>query len=315
LLIGGKNPGVHENINQNIIKSCQHRIREQTYDTILQMVLQMTKIYQDDKSFPEYGFYDKEKFKKFLTNMAIALGLENIQEIQSILSISQEIERLQKLIKTNPTSTELTKALEIKIAEMQILENALNDIKKQFSAIPQNENDTFHDPFVTLKSFIQDENQALLEKIGSVVGLPSTATNYVVMVSSLNNIVSQVELLQQQVLAAELFAPDIDKKFAVDLNAKDFFGQLKIAFRNQASDSATAAVETAMISQLENAIMGAQKFFESSCAMTQPQKQKRQSLILSPVLTSDAQALSAKTNPCRSQPIIPDNKKNRPGST
>lgn len=149
---------------------------------------------------------------------------------------------------------------------LQGAQQELNTAKSEFDAVIKTKRDAFAqvpktseamhvDNFVSLKLAVQSEYAKLTAEASQ--GKLQNASHYTVMLAAMNNVISQVELVQRETLAVALMGPDLDKQLGYDPSAKGMLAELKAAYRGQVKDAGIAVTQQAIMSQLQGALQDA----------------------------------------------------------
>ncbi len=264
-----------ESVNQAVCNNAKVFIREQAYDAMVQLLPEMFGLCAAEQTFQqnhadvnydpfkECGLSDRKRFYDLMNNIAKGLGYASITEYidfeNEIASKQAEVEKCKQALhatwiyKSEPQA-KLTKAEE----ELAFLLQIKEDKRKQFCRLPKNQAELDTDLFVTLKDAIQTEYAALTADIQK--GRLGDGTNYLVLVSSINALVQQIELVQKETIAAELFAPDIDDAIGYDPQNTGVMAQLKLAGREDLKTVGTQLARKGILSQLTGAIDTARYF-------------------------------------------------------
>ncbi len=226
-------------LKDTIIKNSQIYIREQTFDCVadtipnLYELLQMQKSAKqqgldlDNEIFKELGFGEPENLEKFLNDLANNLGFEDTLEADTgnvvkglehlmrlkdnIASCDAEITDLKEQLSGMyffQDKSQINNNLEFAEKQKSQLEQQYNRIKNNVTKLPQTDEEKQNDKFVGLKAVVKRENHRL-NRLARKDKLENS-TNYVVMVSSLNDVIFKAQLTQRGSFLANIL-PDIEE--------------------------------------------------------------------------------------------------------
>lgn len=264
-----------KSINQAVCDNAKSYIREQAYDAMEKMLPQMFNLHANEERFQlnhgnlEYdpfkqcGMCDRTRFYQLMDNVAKGLGFDSITDymnyknelITQTMIVENATRELQAtwFYKSEPQA----KVLKAE-GELTILQNILTDKRKRFATLPETQEQLDTDLFVSLKDAVQSEYAQLTSDIND--GKLEHGTNYLVLVSSFKSMIQQIELVQRETIAAELFSPDIDEFIGFDPQATGIMAQLKLAAREEIKEYASGLLRKGILSQLSQSIQTAGYF-------------------------------------------------------
>lgn len=270
-----------KSINQAVCDNAKAYIREQAYDAMEKMLPQMFNLHANEERFQrnhsnlEYdpfkqcGMCDRTRFYQLMDKVAKGLGFDSIRDYMNyknqLITQTVMVENAKKELQAtwfykNEPQAKLLKAE----GELAILQNILADKRKKFATLPETQEQLDNDLFVSLKDAIQSEYAQLTSDVNN--GKLEHGTNYLVLVSSFNSMIQQIELVQRETIAAELFSPNIDEFIGYDQQATGVMAQLKLAAREEIKEYASGLFRKGILSQLSQSIETAGYF--SSQLMT-----------------------------------------------
>tara|TARA_R110002110_G_scaffold415809_1_gene656466 strand:+ start:217 stop:3963 length:3747 start_codon:yes stop_codon:yes gene_type:complete len=278
-LTGRDLAGDPESINDAVVKQCQKHIREKSFDAIMNIVSSMELLHTTNNRFQSnypdladpfksMSFGSPDRSAALMAGLAEGLGFQSTEYLfelnNRIVLTDNSISKLESEIKQNKgyIYSNDTTALERRLGEakeqQEILSKQLKSLRDEFSSPPVNEQSALNDRFVSVKLAIQEEYTRLTNEAKK--GELKDSNQYMVLVSSLNNIISQVELVQKETLAIELLAPDIDQKMGYSPNAKGIVSNLTAAARGMGKEYAISGAKSGIMSQLQQHIELANNF-------------------------------------------------------
>ena len=262
-------------INQAVCDNAKMFIREKTYEAIAKMIPQMYMLFaMDDRfqknhknllfdAFAQCGLSSRKRYYDLMDNLAKGLGHESIEkyiDFQRMVDVQQAI--VDKA-KTDVAATWMySDVLQQKVTaaeqDLQVLRGIQESKRKEYAALPQSQEQLDTDKFVTMKEVIQNEYLQLTEDIKK--GNLDDGTNYLVMLSSLNAFIQQVELVQRETIAIELLSPDIDAQISYNSEQQGVLAQLKLAAREELKEVAQGQMQKGIFAQLTQSMDTASYF-------------------------------------------------------
>lgn len=266
-----------KSVNQAVCDNAKVFIREQAYDAMLQMLPQMFVLHASEQRFQQNystanhdpfkqcGLADRQRFYNLMNNVAKGLGYDNIAEYMEFENQLQskigQVEKCREDLQATwfyQDKSELQEKLENAEDELAVLVQIKEAKRQQFTKLPETQAELDKDLFVSLKDAIQMEYAKLSEDIQK--GKLADGTNYLVLVSSFNAMIQQIELVQKETIASELFAPDIDKAIGYNPQESGVLAQLKAASREDMKTYGSMAARQGILSQLTTVIDNARYF-------------------------------------------------------
>lgn len=226
-----------KSFNKALVDICQETIREQSFEAMYKMVSELHDLYgliergqqhTDENLLEKYGLGKAEDVSAFLNKVSKHLGFKDVHELALSQSLSRE-------------------------------EGTLYEQKKAaFSKLPETEAEKREDPFVYLKNDISTENARLNQAIKS--GGLKAVTQYLVLVSAMDSIVCDVQLLQRETLAVDMLAPNIDEAIGFDSTQAGWWAAMKETAREHAQAFAVQQAQQSVMSKLQASMAVANEF-------------------------------------------------------
>ncbi|MCS5709590.1 hypothetical protein CC99x_011855 [Candidatus Berkiella cookevillensis] len=226
-----------KSFNKILVDCCQETIREQSFEAMFNMVSELHDLYgliergqqhTDENLLKKYGLGKAEDVSAFLNKVSQHLGFKDVHELALSQSLSRE----------GGTLYEQKKAA--------------------FAKLPETEAEKREDPFVYLKNDISAENARLNQAIKG--GELNAVTQYLVLVSAMDSIVCDVQLLQRETLAVDMLAPNIDETIGFDSDQAGWWAAMKETARERAQSFAVQQAQQGVMSKLQGSIAVANEF-------------------------------------------------------
>lgn len=226
-----------KSFNKALIDCCQETIREQSFEAMFKMVSELNDLYgliergqqhTDEDLLKKYGLGNANDTKAFLDKVSKHLGFKDVYE----LALSKDLRASGSTV--------------------------YEERKAAFTKLPQTEEEKKVDPFVYLKNDISTENARITQAMKA--GKLGSATQYIVLLSAMDSIVCDVQLLQRETLAVDMLAPDIDATIGFDSTQAGWWAAMKKTSRERAQSFAVEQAKQGVMSQLQGSIAVANEF-------------------------------------------------------
>lgn len=226
-----------KSFNKALVDICQETIREQSFEAMYKMVSELHDLYgliergqqhTDENLLKKYGLGNAKDVSAFLHKVSKHLGFRDVHELAISQSLSREGSTLYEKKKV------------------------------AFAKLPETEAEKREDPFVYLKNDISVENARLNQAIKS--GNLNAVTQYLVLVSAMDSIVCDVQLLQRETLAVDMLAPNIDEAIGFDSTQAGWWAAMRDTARERAQAFAVQQAQQSVMSKLQGSIAVANEF-------------------------------------------------------